>query len=220
MKSSSVLIATTRRQFLVSVAALAGGVLVASPLKSSLTASTTTALPDLVVTDLIFPTYMKAGQALRFGVIVKNQGTVATPAGVEIGVGFYVDGTEASWSGTDVSSLAAGASTTLYANRGGVGGTGSWTATAGRHNLRATVNDAHRVAETTTTNNSKSAWQPSPSTLCSLSSAELPSSATSSPRQRERGTEPARRCLYVDDIYSIETISTRYRRIAETLSRR
>jgi subtilase family serine protease len=158
MKSSSVLIATTRRQFLVSVAALAGGVLVASPLKSSLTASTTTALPDLVVTDLIFPTYMKAGQALRFGVIVKNQGTVATPAGVEIGVGFYVDGTEASWSGTDVSSLAAGASTTLYANRGGVGGTGSWTATAGRHNLRATVNDAHRVAETTTTNNSKSAY--------------------------------------------------------------
>ena len=85
---------------------------------------------------------------------VKNQGTVATPAGTILDVAFVVDGTTV-WSDTKTTSLAAGASVTLTAN-GGENGTNYWTATAGNHALKATVNSVNRIAETDMTNNTLS----------------------------------------------------------------
>ena len=49
---------------------------------------------------------------------VKNQGTVATPAGKILDVAFVVDGTTTVWSDTKTTSLGAGASVTLTANGG------------------------------------------------------------------------------------------------------
>jgi hypothetical protein len=119
---------------------------------SSLTnASAAVAMPDLVVTSIAKPTATAGGQ-VQFSATVKNQGTAATPAGVIIGVQFQVDAKSAfTWSDTDKTSLAAGASVTLTANGGQSGAT--WTATAGTHTVRALVDDINRIAEANETNN-------------------------------------------------------------------
>jgi hypothetical protein len=87
--------------------------------------------------------------------VVKNQGTGATPAGVVIGVAFYVDGTEVTWSDNDSTSLAPGASVTLTADNGS-SGVATWPATSGSHTLEAYVNDIGRFAESNTNNNTLS----------------------------------------------------------------
>lgn len=112
-------------------------------------------LPDLIVTRLIIPAGLAAGVPVTFAAVVKNQGTAATPAGVVVGVAFHVDGPEVAWSDTDTASLAPGASVTLTATGGPAGA--AWKATAGNHIVNAIVNDVHRFAETSTTNNSLAA---------------------------------------------------------------
>jgi Rv2525c-like, glycoside hydrolase-like domain/CARDB len=103
--------------------------------------------PDLVVDSLsISPGSPVAGQAVTFSAVVRNAGTAATPAGVTIGVGYVVDGTQVSWGSVAVS-LAAGATVTV-----GTGG-GSWTATAGTHTLAAVADDVNRIAESNEANN-------------------------------------------------------------------
>ena len=87
---------------------------------------------------------------------MKNQGTAPTPAGVVNSVAFRVDKVEVSWSGTDTTSLAAGASAILKADRGGAAQNGSWIATAGSHTLIADVNDVGRFPESNTANNALS----------------------------------------------------------------
>ena len=53
-----------------------------------------TAAADLVVTATsVSPAGVAPSQPAKFSATVKNQGTVATPAGVIIGVAFAVDGT-------------------------------------------------------------------------------------------------------------------------------
>jgi len=109
--------------------------------------------PDLVVTGVSWsPANVAAGQPATFSATVKNQGTGATPAGVIIGVGFSIDGTEVTWSDTDTQSLLPGASVTLTANSGPAGNS-AWTAVSGPHSLLAWVDDVNRIAESNESNN-------------------------------------------------------------------
>jgi regulation of enolase protein 1 (concanavalin A-like superfamily) len=109
--------------------------------------------PDLIVTGITWaPTSPVASQAVTFSAVVKNQGTGPTPAGIILGVSFWVDGTQVSWSDTNTTALAPGASRTLAAN-GGPGGLSTWTATAGAHSVLAFVDDVNRIAESNETNN-------------------------------------------------------------------
>lgn len=109
--------------------------------------------PDLIVTDITStPASPLTGNATTFSAVVKNQGTGATPVGTILGVSFFIDGTQVSWSDTNTSSLAAGASVTLTAN-GGPSGTAAWTATTGNHTVKAYVDDVNRITETDENNN-------------------------------------------------------------------
>jgi hypothetical protein len=145
----------TRRQFLASFGAMTGIAVLGLPKILDSSPASTAALPDMIVTAIIVPSEITAGQLFRFGATIKNQGLGATPAGVETGVGFYVDGTQVAWSQNDTTSLAAGASTTLYADHGYPSGSGTWIATAGSHQVTANINWVDRFAETSRTNNSK-----------------------------------------------------------------
>lgn len=109
--------------------------------------------PDLIVTDITSsPASPLTGNATTFSAVVKNQGTGATPAGTVIGVSFFIDGTQVSWSDNNSSSLAAGASVTLTAN-GGPSGSASWAATTGTHTVQAYVDDVNRITESDENNN-------------------------------------------------------------------
>jgi regulation of enolase protein 1 (concanavalin A-like superfamily) len=109
--------------------------------------------PDMIVTGISWaPTSPAASQAVSFSAVVKNQGTGPTPAGIVIGVSFWVDGTQVSWSDTNSTTLAPGSSRTLTANNGPLG-SGTWTATAGTHSVMAWVNDINRFVESNTNNN-------------------------------------------------------------------
>jgi subtilase family serine protease len=82
---------------------------------------------------------------------IKNQGTAATPAGVDVGVGFKVDNVgNGSFFVEDAAGkkvpLAAGASCTGSCNT-------VWTAKAGTHKIKATADDVNRFAEADENNN-------------------------------------------------------------------
>jgi subtilase family serine protease len=120
---------------------------------TSLTIGSSGGQPDLIVTGITSnPASPLTGNAVIFSATIKNQGTGATPAGTIVGCQFEVDGTEVSWSDTDTSSLAAGASVTLTANNG-PSGSAAWTATTGNHTILAWVDDVNRIAESNENNN-------------------------------------------------------------------
>jgi parallel beta-helix repeat protein len=100
-----------------------------------------TPLPDVIVTSLTYDTATGL-----FTSVVKNQGTVATPAGVVIGVGYFVDGTQRTWGDLN-SSIAAGASATI-GSRGG-----AYTIPSGTHTIMAHADDTNLFAESNETNN-------------------------------------------------------------------
>ncbi len=109
--------------------------------------------PDLIVTDITSsPASPLTGNPVTFSAVVKNQGTGATPAGTIIGVSFFIDGTQVSWSDNTTSSLAAGASVTVTAS-GGPGGTAVWNAVTGSHTVMAWVDDVNRMTELNESNN-------------------------------------------------------------------
>ena len=87
-----------------------------------------------------------------FSAVVKNQGAGPTPAGVIVGVGFSVDGTEVTWSDTDTTSLASGATVSLTANSGPYN-VNTWTAISGTHRVGAYVDDVNRISESNENNN-------------------------------------------------------------------
>ena len=127
----------------------------ASALSNEANATPSTALPDLIVTSISWtPTTLTAGSQVVFSCVVKNQGTGPTPAGVIIGVQFAIDGSESviTWSDTDTTSLAPGASVTLTCDNG-TNGVNYWPATAGTHTVQAWVNDVDRFAESNLNNN-------------------------------------------------------------------
>ncbi len=154
--------------------------------------------PDLIVTDIATsPTAPLTGNAVTFSAVVKNQGTGSTPAGTIIGVSFFVNDIQVSWSDNTTSSLAAGASVTVTAN-GGPSGSSTWTAVTGNHNVTAWVDDVNRMTELDENNNKYSeslavTTSPVPdlvvsSLTCSPASVENGSTATFTAVVKNQGT--------------------------------
>jgi hypothetical protein len=95
---------------------------------------------------------------VRFSAVLTNQGQLASPAGVQHDITFFIDEDEVVWSDNVTASLAPGASRTQSSNGGPTvaTATGLWTATGGTHTIRATANTQGRIAESNTGNNSAS----------------------------------------------------------------
>jgi len=111
--------------------------------------------PDVVVTGITWsPISPTSGSHVVFTATVKNQGSTATPAGTIVGCQFAVDGATSpvTWSDTDTTSLAPGASVNLTANSG-TAGSNFWTAASGSHTVQAWVDDVNRIAESNESNN-------------------------------------------------------------------
>jgi subtilisin-like proprotein convertase family protein len=104
--------------------------------------NSSSALPDVIVTNLSY------GNGY-FTSTIRNQGTAATPAGVWIGVGYYVDGVYKTY-GVPIRNLAAGASVDILANQT------PFFITSGNHTIKAHVDDNNRFAELNDANNSLS----------------------------------------------------------------
>lgn len=115
------------------------------------------AQPDLVITGISWsPPTPDTGNAVTFSATVRNQGTAASPLGINHGVRFDIDGTAVSWAANNTNvSLAPGASVTLTAVSG-PSGAATWTATAGSHTVTATVDDLGVIDESNNSNNSLS----------------------------------------------------------------
>ncbi|MDD5463322.1 MAG: CARDB domain-containing protein, partial [Methylococcales bacterium] len=96
-------------------------------------------LPDVIVTSVSYANGI-------FTSTVKNQGTVATPAGVAIGVAYSVDGAQHTWGAVN-GPLAAGASVTIGSDGG------PYTIPNGTHTITAYADDVNRFAESNETNN-------------------------------------------------------------------
>lgn len=106
----------------------------------------TNSLPDVIVTSLNY------NQTTHiFTAVVKNQGTVATPADQVIGVGYSVDGLKKTW-GKSIVPLAPGASIMIGTSLVGASA-GPYTIPNGTHTIRAWVDDANRFVEINETNN-------------------------------------------------------------------
>jgi len=116
--------------------------------------TTFTAGIDLTISNISWAgsSFPFQGDVLTFSATVKNNGTVATPAGTTTGVNFQIDGVGVNWSDSSNASLAPGATRTLTANAG-PGGIRTWTATRGRHKLAAWADDVNRMTDTNRSNN-------------------------------------------------------------------
>jgi hypothetical protein len=110
---------------------------------------------DFTITSISWtPSSPVAGDSVTFSAVVKNVGTIASPAGVICGVAFTVDGDPATktWSDTITASLSPGQSRTHTAN-GGASGSQLWTSTAGTHSIEAEVDDINRMPSEYNKNN-------------------------------------------------------------------
>jgi hypothetical protein len=128
------MLSTTRRQFVVSLGAVAGGTLIGLPVRRASAGTGATTLSHLHISAVLVPKLRWTGKELTFGATIKNVGSVATADGRGIRVVFEVDGVQVTWSVRDLTRLAAGASVTLLA-------TSTWTATVGVHTLKTSVKD-------------------------------------------------------------------------------
>ncbi|MGZ3804856.1 MAG: CARDB domain-containing protein, partial [Pseudobdellovibrionaceae bacterium] len=109
---------------------------------------TVNSLPDVIVTSVSYSNGI-------FTSVVKNQGAGATPSGVVIGVGYFVDGVYRTW-GVVNGPLAAGASVTIQTNGG------AYLIPSGSHTIGAFVDDSQRFTESNENNNklSRTIWVP------------------------------------------------------------
>ncbi len=115
---------------------------------------TATGKPDLVVTDVSWaPATPANGNEIIYSATIKNQGTVATPTGRNIGVSFLVDGKQVSWAADGNTPLAAGASRTQIATGGPNDDSRSWPARTGSYSVQAYVDDLDLISEADETNN-------------------------------------------------------------------
>ena len=108
---------------------------------------------DLTVSNISWsPAQTQSGVPFTFSATVTNRGSVATPAGVIIGVRFEVDGALVTWSDNSNASLAPGASRTVTANSGPAG-SATWVVPGGSHSLAAWVDDVNRLPDVNRSNN-------------------------------------------------------------------
>lgn len=118
--------------------------------------------PDLIVTDISWtPANPTTNTPIRFSAVVKNQGMVATPDNIVVGVSFYIKrngrNTNQTYSDTHKTAIQPGQSVTLTANGGGstaVVGTYS-TSIAQTDSVEAYVDDVNRIAERFDDNNKR-----------------------------------------------------------------
>ncbi len=102
--------------------------------------------PDLIVTDITYtPASPAAGNAVTFSAAVKNQGTAAGAAGT---VTFTVDGSLVS-TVTNNTPIAAGATSTITADR-------TWAAANGTHTITVSADTTNATTESDESNNSLS----------------------------------------------------------------
>jgi subtilase family serine protease len=108
---------------------------------------------DLTVTNIAWsPSFPSSGNQMSFSATIKNNGTVATQAGIIHGVRFEIDGNLVTWSDNNTQALAPGASRTVTANFGPAG-SATWPATSGKHKLSAWVDDVNRLPDVDRSNN-------------------------------------------------------------------
>jgi hypothetical protein len=106
--------------------------------------------PDVIVESVaVVPSGPRPGESATFAAVVRNIGDTPTPAGVPIGIGYFIDGDYKTY-GITSGPLAAGANVTLTTQGN------PWVATAGSHTLRALVDDVNRFAEANEGNNERS----------------------------------------------------------------
>lgn len=105
-------------------------------------------LADLVITDIrTTPTVLSIGTAVTFSATIRNQGGAGVPAGIWIGVPFYIDGVYTGiWTGTS-GGIAPGQSVDIGPS------SGSWIATTGSHTIGTLVDDQQKVTESVEINN-------------------------------------------------------------------
>ena len=96
--------------------------------------------PDLVATDIAWPTPLVVGARVPFSITVQNIGDTATPANTILDVLVTVDGVDVGWSDNLAAPLGPGASRAQTVNGGPDGSDGLWSVTAGAHNVTALVN--------------------------------------------------------------------------------
>lgn len=96
--------------------------------------------PDLIVTALSYSNGV-------FTSTIKNQGNAATPSGVAVGVGYYVDGVYRTYGTVVAPPLTAGESGTAGTNGG------SYVIPSGTHTVMAHVDSINRFAESNEDNN-------------------------------------------------------------------
>jgi len=110
---------------------------------------------DLTVSNILSsPRNPSTGTPVTFSATIKNEGTVATPAGTIVGVRFEIDGQLVNWSDTSTASLAPGASRTVTANSGPQG-SATWPFASGPNRLSAWVDDVNRLADVNRSNNKR-----------------------------------------------------------------
>lgn len=91
---------------------------------------------------------------MTFQATIKNLGTAPTPAGIISGVAFLADGRPAAWSDGCTQSILPESRVTVTAN-GDPSGSATWKATAGKHTIRAWVDDINRISEANEENNQR-----------------------------------------------------------------
>ena len=112
--------------------------------------------PDLIVTRLIaVPASPRVGEPVYFEATVKNAGSVSTPNGTPIGVGFGVHDGYWGWN-VQTAPLAPGASRTFQLSDSATGAAGArWRpSAAGPYTVTALVDDVNRIVESNDGNNS------------------------------------------------------------------
>lgn len=106
----------------------------------AITVNNTAPAPDVIVTSVTYANGI-------FGCTIKNQGTLPTPTGIDVGVGYSVDGVYKTWGGLASPPLAAGASATIGTNGD------PYIIPSGVHTIVAYVDDVNRFSESDETNN-------------------------------------------------------------------
>lgn len=110
--------------------------------------------PDLLITGVrMVPPYPLPGQKVVFLATVKNQGSIATTAGIPLKVKFSVGGQQISWSDEFSGSIPPGGVALLCGNKG-QGGVNTWSATAiGAVSIEAVIDPDNTVDECVESNN-------------------------------------------------------------------